>query len=640
MCGICGAYAYGRSDLALDGELVAAMAATMAHRGPDDAGVYLSRDRRLGMGFRRLAIVDLSPGGHQPMINEDGGLAIVFNGEIYNHGEHRRWLESRGHRYRGRADTETIIHLYEEYGEDCVHYLRGMFAFAIWDEARGRLFMARDRLGIKPLYYTLAGGTLIFGSEIKSIVAFPGVKSEVDPLALSHYLTFMVPPAPLTMFRGIRKLPAGHRMTIDAGGEVRVAQYWNAATAAEQYAPSDQQWAERLLELLKESVRLRLMGDVPIGVLLSGGVDSSLIAALMAEASEKPINTFSVGFKDYPRYNELDYAREIAARVGAVHREVMIDHRDALDYLPQMVHSQDEPIGDWVCVPLYFVSRLVRESGVRVALVGEGADELFCGYPLYMASIALRPWRPLLARVPTQVYGTGAALASRLRLAGVGIARKPERLLQLLEASGGRFWGGAIAFRPADKRRLLATPLWQSDEIDASADFIESAYSRLRELRRGADTLEEMTCLELRHRLPELLLMRVDKIAMSVAVEARVPFLDHKLVEFALRIPQAIKIRGRRTKALIKQAAAGLIPERIIQRPKQGFAAPGSGWFRNELAKEVRATLLEGQMVKRGYLNRAFVTHLLDQHQACGYDRGVELWNLYNAEMWHRHWIS
>ncbi len=625
MCGITGVFAYGRSGPALDEALLVRMAESMAHRGPDDAGVYLSSDLRVGFGFRRLAIIDLSPAGHQPMSNEDGTVWIVFNGEIYNHTELRQALEAKGHVYRGRSDTETIIHLYEEYGEECVHHLRGMFAFAIWDEPRRRLFLARDRLGIKPLYYCTHNGAFIFGSEIKALLAYPGVPRQLDDEALYHYLTFTIPPAPLTMFHGISKLPAGWRMTVREDGALKPGPYWQPVGPRAERMWSDEEYAERTRELVRESARMHVMSDVPVGVFLSGGLDSSTVVALMAERDGAPVNTFSVGFNNYERYNELGYARLVARHFNTNHHEVIIDHKDALDYIPKLVHSQDEPIADWVCVPLYFVSRLARDSGVIVVQVGEGADELFCGYPLYLASLAMQRWWPWLRVVPRSLWRLAGTSLGRIVDTDAGAGRKALRLMQRLQLEDGRFWGGMVVFGGADKAALLDVPFWHGRVPLDSAEVLDNFYRELEEMKPEAEYLEQMVYVELRQRLSELLLMRVDKITMSTSIEARVPYLDHKLVEFALSVPSAV---------------SGLVPDTIIDRPKQGFNAPITEWLRNEMACEVRRSLLEGELVKRGYLNGEFVKRLVQTHQAARANHATELWTLYNLEMWHRHWIN
>jgi asparagine synthase (glutamine-hydrolysing) len=383
-----------------------------------------------------------------------------------------------------------------------------------------------------------------------------------------------------------------------------------------------------------------MMSDVPVGVFLSGGLDSSTLVALIAEQSERPVNTFSVGFKGYEAYNELAYARRIAQRFGANHHEVIVDHRQALDYVPELVHSQDEPIADWVCIPLYFVSRLARENGVKVVQVGEGADELFCGYPLYLASLRVQRLWPWLGMVPSAVWRMGGNLAARVRSAGLRQAHKAERLMQILEEEQGRFWGGAVVFRNGPKNLLLDTPLWRGNGRLDSTRVMDRIGARIAGEKPAAGLLERMIYFELKQRLAELLLMRVDKVTMSTSIESRVPYLDHRLVEFAMSIPEEVKVRNGQTKAVLKRAVRGLIPDEIIDRSKQGFSAPASEWLRNELAAEVRSCLLDGQMIKRGYLNRSFVKLLLDEHQSGPADHGVELWNLYNLEMWHRHWIN
>jgi asparagine synthase (glutamine-hydrolysing) len=644
MCGIAGVYAYGQSNPGLSHRFLQIMADTMVHRGPDDRGTYLSPDQRLGLAFRRLSIIDLSPAGHQPMCNEDGTVWIVFNGEIYNHAELRLLLEAKGHVYRSRTDTETILHLYEEHDEDCVHHLRGMFAFAIWDERKRRLFLARDRIGIKPLYYTQQSGAFVFGSEIKAILTYPGIERNINLEALYHYLTFMVPPAPLTMFSGIYKLPAGYRMTVDASGTIKQEQYWDAIVPGySKKEEADEYYAEQIREMLKESIRLRTMSDVPYGVLLSGGIDSSTIVALLADCTNRPINTFSVGFKQYDTYNELQYARQIAKQFKTNHYEVIIDHRDALEYMPQLVRSQDEPIADWVCIPLYFVSKLARDNGVIVVQVGEGSDELFCGYPYYLQSLRRQLLWSYISWVPRSVWETTAEVFQMLERIGIAPARRGRHLLQRLSIEDGLFWGGAIVFRGLEKDTLLDVPLWRSfrqkNGHPDSAKVPYLFYEHLKNRKPAADPLECMIYIELKQRLPELLLMRVDKITMSASIEARVPFLDHRLVEFTISIPMEVKIRDWQTKALLKRAVTGLIPDIIIHRPKQGFSAPVAEWFRNQLADEVKTALLEGQMMKEGYFNTAYVQELIGAHQRGLDNCAVKLWNLYNLEMWYRCWI-
>ena len=387
VCGICGILA-STDQFETGLAHLEAMADTMIHRGPDDSGAWRSTDGAVALGHRRLSIVDLSPAGRQPMANEDDTIWITYNGEVYNHRALRAELEAKGHVYRSATDTESIVHLYEEEGPRCVERLHGMFALAIWDSRRRELFLARDRLGIKPLYYAQPPGGFIFASEIKSLLAHPAIVADLDEEAFSHYLTFLCTPAPLTMFQGIRKLAPAQRMTVSADGRVQIESYWspfNEAPAEEIAEMSEHEMETRLLALLRESIAKRMMSDVPFGVFLSGGVDSSTNVALMAELMEDPVRTFSVAFRDQERYNELEYARAVAKRFGTDHHEVVIDVDDLTAFLSDLIHHQDEPLADWVCVPLYYVSKLARDNGTIVVQVGEGSDELFHGYTITSA---------------------------------------------------------------------------------------------------------------------------------------------------------------------------------------------------------------------------------------------------------------
>ena len=405
MCGICGVWEYGAAVGRVGLDVVERMRDTMPHRGPDDVGAEIFDGGRLAFGFRRLSIIDLSPAGHQPMQGCEGsGVWLVFNGEIYNHAELRAGLEGRGHRYRSRTDSETIIHLYEERGLDFVNEIEGDFGIALWDEPRGRLVLARDRVGVKPLYFRQEGGRLIFASEIKAILAHPSVTAELDEESLYHYLSFLTTPAPRTLFRGIGKLPAGHMLVCDRRGQVETIRYWDALPPEQ---PSngvrpkhDEEYRAEILRLLRESIRKRMMADVPFGVFLSGGVDSSANVALMAEQMSRPVETFTVGYHDHEELNELDSARDIARRFGTNHHEVLIGEQEMLDFLPDLVFHQDEPLADPVCVPLYYVSKLARESGTIVVQVGEGSDEMFSGYDKYVKYLRLyeRFWRHAEAR--------------------------------------------------------------------------------------------------------------------------------------------------------------------------------------------------------------------------------------------------
>ena len=640
MCGICGILSISPGFDASEPTVVA-MRDTMVHRGPDDAGADSWGDGRVAFGHRRLSIVDLSPAGHNPMPNEDQTVWITFNGEIYNHRALRSELEAKGHRYRSNTDTETIIHLYEEEGPRCVERLQGMFAIAIWDERRQELFLARDRLGIKPLYYTQPPGGFAFASEIKALLAHPAVSPDLDEEAFFHYLTFVCTPAPLTMFKGISKLAPGERMIVRTDGSTSSDIFWSpmSDTAVREVSEmSEAEMEERLLTLLRASIEKRMMADVPFGVFLSGGVDSSTNVALMSELMTEPVRTFSVAFKEYEQYNELQYAREIAQRFGADHHEIVIDWNDLESFLPEMIFHQDEPIADWVCVPLHYVSRLARENDTIVVQVGEGSDELFHGYDLYInaARFRRRFWEPL-QRVPAPLRrGTGRAATELARRVGRG----EVHVLPVAEAAAGRlpFWGGAICYQGAIKERVLAK---NGHRIPDSYDVVERFWSAAERERPGADLLSKMTYLELKQRLAELLLMRVDKMTMATSVEARVPFLDHELVEFAMALPPEMKVRDGVGKYLLKRAVSkSLLPEHIVYRRKQGFGAPVAEWFQGELGRRAQAQIKASSLRERGLLDYDQIDRMWDAHRSGPVNWAFHLWNIYNVSAWYDYWVA
>jgi asparagine synthase (glutamine-hydrolysing) len=643
MCGICGAFSYGWSagDESVN---VRAMRDAMAHRGPDDAGLHVSADRRVALGHRRLSIVDLSPAGHQPMSNEDGTVWISFNGEIYNHAELRSGLEARGHVYRSRSDTETLVHLYEEHGLGMLRHLRGMFAFAIWDSRRERLFLARDRVGIKPLYYTVADGRFLFGSEIKALLAHPAVERELDPIALYHYLTYYTAPAPQTLFRGISKLPAGHCMTVDAQGEVEIRRWWDAADAP---APDpallrdEDACGAHLLHLLEQAVDERLMADVPFGVFLSGGLDSSAITALVKRVHTGAVRTFSVGYADAPEHDELGPARHVAELLGTDHHEVVIDHDDLVSYVPQLIHSQDEPLADWVCIPLYYVSKLVRDSGTIVALVGEGSDEQFAGYGHYRryANLDGGAWSAY-NRLPRWLRGAAHRGVDPL-LRRSGFPREIRELVRRAAASEPLFLSGAVAAWETDKSDMMSDSMRHGAWAGLSSVTVAQEIARhFRSRRPGADFLDGITYQELQLRLPELLLMRVDKITMSTSIEARVPFLDHRLVEFSAHIPSQMKLRGGVTKHILKHATRDLLPDNVIHRKKQGFSAPVKEWFRGELAGYARRSILDSRLREQGLFDYEVLGGMLEAHRTGQRNYDTLLWSLLNLSQWYDGWIA
>jgi asparagine synthase (glutamine-hydrolysing) len=643
MCGFCGAVAYGWSA-GEDPGVVLRMRDTMVHRGPDDAGAYHSADGRIALGHRRLSIVDLSAAGRQPMSNEDGTVWIVFNGEIYNHLELRPGLEARGHRYRSATDTETLIHLYEEHGEGMLHRVRGMFAFAIWDARRQRLFLARDRVGIKPLYWTVADGRFVFGSEIKALLAHPAVERELDPVALYHYLTYLTTPAPQTLFRGISKLPAGHCMTVSGDGAISVRRWWDVAEAGAPDAAllaDEDACAAHVLELLGNAVEERLMADVPFGVFLSGGLDSSAITALVRERHTGPVRTFSVGYANAPEHDELGPARHVAALLGTDHHEIVIDHDDLVSYVPQLIHSQDEPLADWVCIPLYYVSKLVRDSGTIVALVGEGSDEQFAGYRHYSRYVHLDrgAWR-MYNKLPAWFRGAAHRGADPL-LRRAGLPREIRDLVRRAAASEPLFLSGAVAAWESDKADMMSATMragtWNGL---SSATLAAHTAARFHGQRPGSDLLDAMTYQEFQLRLPELLLMRVDKITMSTSIEARVPFLDHRLVEFSAHIPTSMKLKGVRTKHILKHAARNLLPQDVINRRKQGFSAPVKEWFRGELAGYARRSILESRMREQDLFDYDVLAGMLEAHRVGRRNYDTLLWSLLNVSQWYDTWIA
>lgn len=630
MCGIVGVYNHGNSGVPLDAETVARMRDTMAHRGPDDAGVYVSPDGCLALGHRRLSILDLSALGHQPMVSPDGRYWIVFNGEIYNFRELRLVLEAKGHRFCSTSDTEVLLALYADQGPAMLHRLRGMFVFAIWDIQRRRLFIARDRIGIKPLYYTSQGGRFLFASEIKAILAFPGIARTVHIPGLHHYLSFLTTPAPLTLFEGIQKLPAGHTLIVEEDGNFRVEEWWDVFDDGQPVDAKDETTIHaRLIDLLRESIRYRMVSDVPFGVFLSGGIDSSTNVALMAELMDRPVETFSIGFSGEERYNEFNYAQMVADRFHTSHHEVRIGVQDLIDFLPQLVHHQDEPIADPVCVPVYFVARLAKQHGVTVCQVGEGSDELFCGYPLWGWFLRVARWNRPFGVLPKPLRRMAPAL---LRAAGKHHGLPYECLRRGAEGET-IFWSGAEAFFETQKAALLTPWVRQQAGRLSSHDVVCEHRQRFLERAPYPDDLTWMGYMDLKLRLPELLLMRVDKMTMATAVEARVPFLDHEFVRFAMGIPQAIKVGDGGLKHLLKRAVRGVIPDAIIDRRKQGFGVPVAEWFLRELGPVVRESL-QRFSAEQPYFDAAYVDRLLRANNA------TLSWFLLNFALWHRQWIE
>jgi asparagine synthase (glutamine-hydrolysing) len=638
MCGIVGALTFKNRNFEITEQLIAGMRDTMIHRGPDDAGIYISQDKKVGIGHRRLSIIDLSPSGRQPMCNEDGSIWITYNGEIYNHLELRKELEKKGHFYRSNSDTETIIHLYEEEGVNCLHKLRGMFAFALWDENKKQLFLARDRIGIKPLYYTLQNGYFIFASEIKAILEYPVVTKDIDITAMYHYLTFSSTPSPMTLFKGVNKLSAGALMVIDERGNTKQEQYWDAIIPEENSNTYPQEYyIERLKELLLESIRLRMMSDVPFGVFLSGGIDSSTNVALMSQLMTRPVDTFSVGIKGDHEHNEFQYARKIAAYFKTNHHEVIINDDDFLDLFHTLAFHQDEPLADPVCVPLYYVSKLARDNGTIVIQVGEGSDELFSGYDSYLLTVNRyhRYWKlysllPYL--VKRGIYFAGRYILNR--------DDKKEDYLRRATFDEELFWGGAVAFNELEKQKLFSSNLLEKLNGKNSFEFVKLHYNKFDSEKGKTDFLERMIYLELKHRLPELLLMRVDKMGMANSIECREPYLDHQLVEFAMSLPPSLKIKDGHGKYILKKTVEDTLPKEVIYRKKMGFCGSASNMLTEKILSFSENLLCNELKEMNEFFDMDFIKNLFYLHRQKKVDNSFKLWNLLNFGLWYRRWLK
>jgi len=629
MCGIAGAFSFAGPPVDVD--RLVDMRDVMRHRGPDGVGLWVSDDRRVALAHRRLSIIDLSTVANQPMSNEDGSLQIVFNGEIYNHAEIRAELERLGgHTWKtDHSDTEVILHAYETWGIECVQRFRGMFAIGLWDARAQQLWLVRDRIGIKPLYYTEVSGRLLFASEIKALLLDPEVKRRVNPEALYHYLSFLTAPAPQTLFEGIYKLPPATRLRVDRNGARYQERYWDVWDHTSPLTGvSEDEIARRVLDELRTAVRYRKVSDVPVGIFLSGGIDSSTNTALFSDGTGA-VKTFSIGYeKEYASYqSELGYAQQMADIAGAEHHVKRLSQDDLLSFVPDMVYHQDEPIGDVVCVPLYYVSRLARDNGVVVCQVGEGSDELFCGYPswqVHLRAAALNRWP-----VPTAFKRAGmAALAVAGRDEGY-----PYECLRRAVSGGPLFFGGAEGLTHVEKHRVLGAGLRQHFEGYSSAEALRPYRERFLEKAWEPSDLHWMSYLDLNLRLPELLLMRVDKMTMATSLEGRVPFLDHHFVQLALSIPTEVKLRNGELKHILKKAVRGVIPDSLIDRKKQGFGVPLQDWLMDRLGQHI-ATTLE---------RFARETDLLDPAVVREYARaakGSKVWQLYNLALWHERFIQ
>jgi asparagine synthase (glutamine-hydrolysing) len=628
MCGIVGILKF-EEGAQVAPAILRRMCAAIAHRGPDDEGIY--SHGCVGLGMRRLSIVDLRT-GHQPISNEDGTVRVVFNGEIYNQLALREWLIARGHSFRTNSDTEAIVHLYEEYGRDCVQHLQGMFAFAIWDDRKRRLFVARDRLGIKPLYYRLSTETFLFGSEIKALLAHPDARPEFHRAVLPEYLALGYLSGAETFYQGIRKLMPGHWLEIDERGDVRIEQYWDLSVTAEESIHDEHYYASAYRDLLETAVSSHLMSDVPLGVFLSGGLDSSTVAALMTHIRRAPIETFSVGYLEEP-YSELPYARIVAQHLKSVHHEVLVSQQEFFDVLPKLIWHEDEPIVWPSSVALYFVARLARER-VKVVLTGEGSDETLAGYGRYAFTLKNAAFDRIYRRTVPRFLRRQVRHAVRdSRWIGASLRRK---LSHSFLAKDGDSWASFYfdnflsAFSEQEQAGLLNDKIAREFEEGTSyrhvLDYWESS---------SGETLQRLLYTDIKTYLVELL-MKQDNMSMAASVESRVPFLDHKLVEFATRIPQYFQIAGMAGKKVLKAAMQDLLPDSILHRQKLGFPTPWSGWLRGPQLETIQNLLLEPRSLQRGLFKPESVERLFREHRASHRDHGDRIWRLLNLELWHR----
>ena len=621
MCGIAGLVAPdGRADVAA----VSAMLETLRHRGPDDEGVHA--EEGVAFGARRLSIIDV-PGGHQPIANEDGTVVVAFNGEVYNFRALRERLRRAGHTLRTRSDTEVIAHLYEEHGDACVHELDGMFALAVWDARRRRLLLARDRLGIKPLYYAVTPAGFAFASEVKALLGHVAPRLDLDALAAFLHLKYV--PAPQTLFAGVRALPPGHLLVTGVDGPVRVTRWWDVSFRRVEPAPSEEEATEELAVLLRRAVRSQLVSDVPFGAFLSGGLDSSTVVALMAQELSAPVKTFSVGYAGPgEQLSELPYARLVAQRYGTDHHEVLVDAGDLVARAEDVIWHLDQPIADNACLTNLLVAERAAQD-VKMVLTGEGGDELFAGYARY----AGEQLAPLFGLLPRRARALGIAAARR----SVGMSRRDIALYALCQG---------------DERRRLATwfPLMAPDARAAlAADGLAGAVARAApealfgpalERADGPEAVSRLLYVDLKLWLPDDLLARGDKMSMAASLEARPPLLDHRLVEFAARLPPALKVRRLSRKHLLRRVARDLLPEAILRRPKQGFPVPMGQWLRGEARELCRDLLSPASVRRRGVFAPPAVQRLLVEHDTGRADHGAVLWALLGVEIWHRLFVD
>jgi asparagine synthase (glutamine-hydrolysing) len=620
MCGICGIFEYTREEEVSE-ELVRAMTDTLIHRGPDDEGIHVGLG--IGLGFRRLSIIDVA-GGHQPISNEDGRVWVMLNGEIYNYTELRQDLTSRAHKFVTNSDTESIVHLYEEYGEDCFRRLRGMFSIALWDSRQGKLILARDRVGKKPLYYSADQSRIVFGSELKSLRASNRCASAIDQEALCDYFSYGYVPCPKTIYRDVRKLRPGHYLVASAKG-VHEIPYWELSFANVEDR-REEEWHEMLRHSLCEATRVRLMSDVPLGAFLSGGVDSSSVVAMMSRLMTRPVTTCSIGFKE-EEYNEADFAREVAKKFQTDHHEETVQP-GAVEILRKLVWHYDEPFADSSAIPTYYVSAAARRH-VTVALGGDGGDESLAGYRrYYFDQLENRIRRFVPGQVRKKLFGPlGRAYPP---LAWAPRVFRAKATLQSLSRSPLEGYFNSISiFRPDEKAQLLSRDFQASLGDYDSIGVLQHHYDRA----GTDDLLSRIQYVDIKTYLPDDILAKVDRASMAVSLEVRAPLLDHQLIELMAKIPSSLKLRGTTGKYVFKKAMASVLPAEILKRRKQGFAVPLAQWFRKEL-RDLSHEVIFTQ--EDGILNKDYLKKIWAEHQDCTYDRSAHLWSILMYREWRQ----
>ena len=644
MCGFAG-YVSCTGHFSVDQRVLEAMHTTLVHRGPDGHGIWISEKHKTALVYRRLSIIDLSEAGSQPMLDAQKTVIISFNGEIYNYKVLRAELEGCGHTFVSQSDTEVFLYAFKQWGIGCLDRLEGMFAALLGDLVNDEWYLVRDRIGIKPLYFSNDGGYLSFASEIKALWHLPWMKKNLNQQALYHYLTFLVTPAPYTLYKGVYKLPAGMYAKLDVARNLTFHEWYNPLNPKITYAQSDIQSEQFCIgetrRLLTDAVKKRMISDVPFGVFLSGGIDSSLITALMSQFTDR-VKTFNVSFSDGPEYSEVAWARKVSKLFNTEHHEITISEKEAFEFFEKMVYHQDEPIADPVCIPLYYVSKLLKDSGVTVVQVGEGSDELYCGYQSYIRYKSF----DTLARfckntIPLSLKKTGAWIAA------TAFPHKKNwlNLIDNIVQERTVFWSGATAFSEKWKQEICSVnQVGEMDDIITKMypDLLQGLDSYefvLRDLRTfykkypNADFLQSVSYLELKQRIPELLLMRVDKMTMATSVEGRVPFLDHAHVEYALQVPSVLKYRNGITKYILKKACEGILPMDVIYRKKIGFAAPTTRWFKS--GTYFKAYFSAMLIKNKSFIDELFhgqeIDGLLKKNQSSRYDYATQLWALQNV---------